>query len=400
MLVAHLHDLGRVDVLVGPVHLRHVHQALDAGLDFDERAVVGEVGDLAEQARALRVAARDAHPRVFAQLLQAERHAVLLGVELEHFRGDFVTHCEHLGRMLDAAPGQVGDVQQAVDAAQVHEGAIVGDVLDDALDRRAFGQRRKEVLALGTCGLLEHRAAGHDHVVPLAVELDDLEQHGLAFERRGVLDRAQVDERPGQEGTDAVGHHRQAALHLAGDRAFDLGAFFQRFFQVHPGGEALGLVARQAGLAEAVFEGLDRHADEIADLDVKHARVAAELFERDVALGLEARIDRNKVMVDCHDFGGDDLADAHFLSGQAFLEESGKRSGSGRGRDGAGHCLGQTGHVKGTWFGPPATSFREGTRVGLSYKIKAKRPRGRPPTCSNRSGSSEMTFRSTRLLRF
>jgi hypothetical protein len=29
-----------------------VHQAFDARLDLDERAVVGDVGDLAEQARA------------------------------------------------------------------------------------------------------------------------------------------------------------------------------------------------------------------------------------------------------------------------------------------------------------------------------------------------------------
>ena len=35
--------------------------------------------------------------------------------------------------MIDAAPAHVGDVQQAVDAAQVDERAEVGDVLDDAL---------------------------------------------------------------------------------------------------------------------------------------------------------------------------------------------------------------------------------------------------------------------------
>src|SRR5690606_20439624 len=43
-LVADLHDLGRVDVLVGPVHLRYVHQAFDARLDLDEGAVIGDVG--------------------------------------------------------------------------------------------------------------------------------------------------------------------------------------------------------------------------------------------------------------------------------------------------------------------------------------------------------------------
>jgi hypothetical protein len=40
--------------------------------------------------------------------------------------------------MLDALPGHVGDVQQAVDAAQIHEGAVVGEVLDHALDLHAL----------------------------------------------------------------------------------------------------------------------------------------------------------------------------------------------------------------------------------------------------------------------
>ena len=55
--LADVHDLRRVDVLVGPVHLGHVHQAFDALFDLDEAAVVGDVRDLAEQARAGRVAA-------------------------------------------------------------------------------------------------------------------------------------------------------------------------------------------------------------------------------------------------------------------------------------------------------------------------------------------------------
>ena len=80
--VADLHDLGRIDVLVGPVHLRNVHQAFDARLELDEAAVIGDVGDLAEQARAGRVTTRDVDPRIFAELLEAERDAVALAVEL------------------------------------------------------------------------------------------------------------------------------------------------------------------------------------------------------------------------------------------------------------------------------------------------------------------------------
>src|SRR6185312_5253743 len=227
-LVAELHDLGRVDVLVGPVHLGHVDQALDAGLDLDERAVIGDVGDLAEEARAGRVATAEADPRVLAELLQAQRHAVLLLVELQHLGGDLVAHRQHFRRVLDAAPGEVGDVQKTVDAAEIHERAVVGDVLDDALDDRAFLQRRQELLALLAERRLEHGAPRHDDVVALAVELDDLELELLVLERRGVLDRADVDQRARQERADAVDHHGKAALDLAGHEALDDGALLHR----------------------------------------------------------------------------------------------------------------------------------------------------------------------------
>src|SRR5262249_17393561 len=156
-------------------------------------------------------------PGILAELLHAERDAVLLLIELEDLRRDFVTHRQNLGRVLDAAPREIGDVQQPVDAAQVHERAVVGDVLDDALDGRAFLQRREALLALFAETRLEHGAAGDDDVIALAIELDDLELERLAFEWRGVLDRADVDERSREERANAVDHHRESALHLAGD---------------------------------------------------------------------------------------------------------------------------------------------------------------------------------------
>src|SRR5690606_16383330 len=253
-LVAEGDDLARVDVLVGPVHFGHVHQALDAALELDERSVVGDVRDLAEHAGALRVAAADADPGVVAQLLDAQRNAVALLVELEHLGGDFLTHLQHLGRVTHAAPRHVGDVQQAVDAAQVDERAVVGDVLDHAVDDRAFVQRLEQLGALFALRELHHGAARQHHVVAATVELDDLELESLAFVRGRVLDRARVDQRAGQEGADTVGHDGEAALDLAGDGAFDDLAGLERFLEVDPGGQALGAVTRQPRFAVAVFE--------------------------------------------------------------------------------------------------------------------------------------------------
>jgi hypothetical protein len=62
-LVAELHDLGRMDVLVGPVHLGDVHQTFDALFDLREAAVIGEVGDLGQDAAAFGIAAGDVRPR-------------------------------------------------------------------------------------------------------------------------------------------------------------------------------------------------------------------------------------------------------------------------------------------------------------------------------------------------
>ena len=77
-------------------------------------------------------------PRVFLRLLEAERDALGLGVVLEDLDGDLVADLEELGRVVDAAPAHVGDVEQAVDAAEVDERAVLGDVLDDALDDLAL----------------------------------------------------------------------------------------------------------------------------------------------------------------------------------------------------------------------------------------------------------------------
>src|SRR5690606_32872766 len=324
-LVTQRHQLGGGDVLVGPVHFGDVHQALDAGLELDERAVVGDVRDLAEHAGALRVAAGHAQPRVVAQLLEAQRDALLLGVELEDLGGDFLAGLHHLGGVADTAPGHVGDVQQAVDAAEVDERTVFGDVLDHAVDDGAFFQGLHQLGALFAHGGFHHGAAAQHHVVALAVELDDLEFQGLVLVGREVLGGTAVDQRARQEGADAVDHDLEATLDLAGRGAGDEVARFQGFFQGHPRGQALGLVAREQGVAEAVFNGVDGHRHEVADLDFELALVVLEFGQGHIGLRLQSSVDHDVAVFDANDLGGDHLASAHFSALQGLFEEGGKR---------------------------------------------------------------------------
>jgi hypothetical protein len=144
-------------------------------------------------------------------------------------------------------------MQQAVDAAQVQEGAIVGQVLDDAHDLHALLQVLEQGVALGAVLLLDHRAAGDDHVVALAVELDDLELLLLALEVGRVAYRSHVHQRTRQEGAHRVQLDRETAFDLAVDHALDRLTGLEGLLQIVPGGEALGLFARQAGDAKAVL---------------------------------------------------------------------------------------------------------------------------------------------------
>src|SRR5690606_25017780 len=305
-LVTDLHHLGRIDVLVGPVHLGHVDQALDARLDLDERAVIGDVADLAEHAGVGRVAARDVVPRILAQLLQAQADAVALLVVLEHADVQLLADLDHLGRMAHALPGHVGDVQQAVDAAQVHERAVVGEVLDHALEHGTLDQLLHQRLALLGVLALDDGTAGDHDVVALAVELDELELQLLAFQVHRVAHRAHVDQRTGQERAHVADVDGEAALDLAADAAGDGFVLLEGFLELVPHHRALGLLARQHGLAEAVLEAVQRHLDGVADGDVDLAFVVTELFDRHDAFGLESGVDDDHVGADVDHGAADD----------------------------------------------------------------------------------------------
>jgi hypothetical protein len=70
---------------------------------------------------------------------------------------------------LTRRPRHVGDVQQAVDAAEVDERTVVGEVLDHAADDRAFVQVVEQLGALFALRVLfDHGTARNDDVVALA----------------------------------------------------------------------------------------------------------------------------------------------------------------------------------------------------------------------------------------
>ncbi len=203
--------------------------------------------------------------------------------------------------MAHALPCHVGDVQQAVDTAQVHECTVVGQVLDDTLQDGAFLQLVHQLLALFRVLALDNCTTRHDHVVTLAVQLDELEFQLLAFQVGRVAHRAHIDQRTGQECADILDVHGETTLDLAADAAGDGFVLFQRFFQLVPHHGALCLLARQDGFAEAVFDGVQCNLHLVAHAHIDFASVVTELFDRHDAFGLQAGVDHDHVAADIND---------------------------------------------------------------------------------------------------
>jgi hypothetical protein len=311
-------------VLFGPRHFRDVDQALDAGLKLDERAVVGDVGDAALEARADRIFGLDPLPRIVEQLLHAERDAVGLVVDLDDLDLDLLADIENLGRMIDAAPGDVGDVEKAVDAAEIDERAVVGDVLDRAVDDLALFEILHQLLALLGAGLFQHGTARNDDVAAPAIHFQNLERLRIVHQRRNIADRADIDLRARQEGDGAVEIDGKAALDLIEDDAGDLFVVLERLFELAPAFLPPRLVAREHRFAERIFDALQIDLDGIADLDLAGAAGTRELAQGHPALGLEADIDDGHVLLDPDNRPFDDGSFLQVTVAERFVDHAGE----------------------------------------------------------------------------
>ncbi len=102
--------------------------------------------------------------------------------------------------MVHAAPCHVGDMQQTVDAAEVNERTVIGDVLDDAFDNLAFFEVLNDFRTLLGTGLFQNGTARNDDVAATLVHLEDFEGLRVVHQRGNVADRTDVDLRARQEG--------------------------------------------------------------------------------------------------------------------------------------------------------------------------------------------------------
>src|SRR5258705_2005 len=98
--VASLYQLRRIHGLLRPAHFGRVHQAFDAGFEFDERAVIDNANDLAFELATSWIFLRGANPGIRRELFQPQRDALLFLVELQNDDVEFLVRLYDVGRML------------------------------------------------------------------------------------------------------------------------------------------------------------------------------------------------------------------------------------------------------------------------------------------------------------
>ena len=211
--------------------------------------------------------------------------------------------------MIDSAPAHVGDVQQTVDASEVHEGPEVGDVGDGALDRLVLADGIEQlVLRLGTLSFDELSTADDD-VATFLVDLEDLGPDHLADEDADVAGTSDIHLRGGEEDRD-TDVDEQAALDLAGGPALDDVAFIVGIENALPTTNAVGLALGEFDDAGFVFEIFEEDLDHVTDAEFVEV---VELALVDESFGLQTHIDDGIVAGLADDLAIENLASAVLL---------------------------------------------------------------------------------------
>src|SRR5210317_1371615 len=163
--------------------------------------------------------------------------------------------------MLDTFPSHIRDVQQTIDATEIDERAVIGEILDDTLDDLAFLETLQQFFAFGAEFLLDYGTARDHDIVSPAIELDHLEFEVFALEISRVPYRSDVDQRTRKEGAYILDFDGEAAFDPPGDLTRNDFLLLEGLVELFPGTSTLCLVARQPRFTKPVFDGIERHFD-------------------------------------------------------------------------------------------------------------------------------------------
>ncbi len=118
---------------------------------------------------------------------------------LEDFHPDFLANLHHFRRVSHAAPGKIGDVEEAVHPSQVDKDSVLGNILDLPHQFGALHQTLRQLTLAASEILLKRQLPADHHIVAFAVDLDDLAGNFLALQGVKVAVRPGISMRGREE---------------------------------------------------------------------------------------------------------------------------------------------------------------------------------------------------------
>ncbi len=150
-----------------------MNEAFNTFFEHDESAVVNNTDNLAFNPFADRVFFGNQDPGIFEPLLVTQRNPLSFAVKAQHDDVDLVSDLEILGWVADSSPGDVGDVEEPVEATEVDEDPVVGEILHHAFDEFSFLENLHGLLFGQTLFILENRLSRQHDIRTAAIEGND-----------------------------------------------------------------------------------------------------------------------------------------------------------------------------------------------------------------------------------
>ena len=243
--------------------------------------------------RAHRIAVFRIKPRIRRQLLEAKGNTLFVFVVLQHFHLNLVADIHQIARMRQPPPRHIGNVQQPVEATEIHEGAVLSQILHHSRQDRAFLKMFESLAAFLVLLAFQQFLARDYDVAALLVDLDHRNFERLALHPIQIPDGPQIHLRARQKRPRAEDVDSQAALGTLNHHGVDRALLVVGFFNLVPGVNARGLLVREVDVAFLSLPLFPHHLNLIARLHLRLALVIKHFRERQHAFRLGADVDNH-----------------------------------------------------------------------------------------------------------
>ena len=261
--------------------------------------------------------AREVLPGILLRRLQGKAHSLTVHVDVEHLDRDLLTNLDNLGGVVDVLPGQLGDVNEAVDPAQVNERTKVDDRGDDAGADLPLLEVIEEGLADLALGLLQPGTTRKHDVVAILVEFDDFGLESLADVGLQVTYAPHLHQR-GREKAAKPDVENESALDDLNDTTLDDPVLFLDPLDSPPCALVLSALLGQDQPTVLVFLLQHERLNSVADghhLMGVNVMLDGQFAGGDNTLGLVANVQKHLVPINLDNGALDDVAVIEVFNG-------------------------------------------------------------------------------------